>query len=111
MDRDLARERIDGVLSSRWIHEVPEWETAGWISHPAQAPHLFSTDDGLSDPVSRWERWHQVAQMAGADGIHPAEWWAAGFSPEEALRAFEKNRVPDRSTLEAMAVVRGKTPR
>ena len=108
----MTGEWIDAVLSGRWIHEVPEWETAGWISHPAQAPLLFApiTQDGR-DPSERWERWHPVARLAGPDGLHPAEWWAAGFSPAEALRAFERGRVPDRSTLEAMAVVRGKTPR
>ncbi|MBT0771103.1 hypothetical protein KIH74_19340 [Kineosporia sp. J2-2] len=106
----MAGEWIDVVLGGRWIHEVPEWETAGWISHPAQTPLLFSpvTGDGL-DPSTRWERWHPVARLAGPDGIHPADWWAAGFSVDEALRAFDRGRVPDRSVLEAMAVVRGKT--
>jgi hypothetical protein len=113
----LQREWIDVVLSGRWIHEVPEWETAGWISHPAQAPLLFARPDrpdqegAGQNPSSRWERWRPVARLAGPDGIHPAVWWAAGFSPDEALRAYERGRVPDRSTLEAMAVVRGKAPR
>ncbi|MCE0538385.1 hypothetical protein LWF15_23070 [Kineosporia rhizophila] len=112
VDPSMFRERIDSVLSSRWIHEVPEWETAGWISHPAQAPLLFARyEEGDHDPSTRWERWRAVARLAGPEGIHPADWWAAGFSPEEALRAYEKNRVPDRSTLAAMTVVRGKTPR
>jgi hypothetical protein len=111
----LTAEWIDVVLSGRFIHEVPEWETAGWISHPAQAPLLFARlDEGGErgeNPSRRWERWRPVARLAGPDGIHPAVWWAAGFSPDEALRAYERGRVPDRSTLEAMAVVRGKTPR
>lgn len=104
----MADEWIDTVLNGRWIHQVPEWETAGWISHPGQADHLFSVRTAdRSDPTLRWERWHPVARIAGPDGLHPAIWWAAGFSPQEALRAFERGRVPDRSTLEAMAVVRG----
>ncbi|GAB3262696.1 hypothetical protein [Kineosporia babensis] len=110
-DPGMAGEWIDVVLGSRWIHEVPEWETAGWISHPSQAALLFSVQDSQRDPITRWERWRPVARLGGPEGIHPADWWAAGFSPDEALRAFEKNRVPDRSTLAAMAVVRGKTPR
>lgn len=107
----MDQEWIDTVLSGRWIHQVPEWETAGWISHPGQAGDLFSarTPD-RTDPSTRWERWHPVARIAGPDGLHPATWWAAGFSPQEALRAFERGRVPDRSTLEAIAVVRGTTP-
>ena len=108
----LAEERIGRVFTGHWIHEVPEWETAGWISHPAQAPVLFApVQEGEHDPTLRWERWRPVARLAGPEGIHPADWWAAGFSPEEAQRAYEKNRVPDRSTLAAMTVVRGKTPR
>lgn len=109
-DPGILGEWIDSAFGDRRIHEVPEWETAGWISHPAQAALLFAPAEGV-DPSERWERWSPVARLAGPDGLHPAEWWAAGFSPEEALRAFEKDRVPDRSTLEAMAVVRGKTPR
>ncbi|GAB6897956.1 hypothetical protein [Kineosporia succinea] len=107
----LRDEWIGEVLSGHWIHEVPEWETVGWISHPAQAPLLFSPASGGRDPSERWARWHPVASRAGADGIHPADWWAAGFSVEEALRAFERGRVPERSRLAAMAVVRGTAPR
>ncbi|GAA3626582.1 hypothetical protein GCM10022223_49850 [Kineosporia mesophila] len=105
----LPGEWIDLVLGERWIHEVPEWETAGWISHPAQAPLLFAPAGEGRDPSERWARWHPVARLAGPGGIHPADWWAAGFSTDEALRAFDRGRVPDRSVLEAMAVVRGKT--
>jgi len=89
------------------------WEVPGWLTldRPRGAQTVFRQDDAGRSPINelkqRMTQWHEVNVAAGAGGPHAVQWWAAGFTVEEALDLLASGNLPDLETLATMAALRG----
>jgi hypothetical protein len=85
----------------------------GWarFNAPELAAAIRSAvDSDYSTPLSRVRDtlidWHPVFERTGVGGLHPALWYRAGFTPEEATAAIHAGHAPDENTLRTMAALR-----